>query len=197
MSRAVVKLTHGVCCLAPEESRIDGRRHNNDPCLPSLIFEVGKTGLDCSIKPLRIDSLHQLEPLHWRIFDRSPPDSSGVVNHGVYASIVLHGVVNQLGNAIKVSGVDWECKSVSTSFCDFSRYGIDGRLRRIWVWREGFGLGCVRGGFGGYDNCKLSVSWIRVRGGHHNTRIAILRQVNGYLPANASRGANDKSNLLS
>lgn len=68
-------LAHCGSGFASEETGVAWRRDNDDAAIG---LEVWQDGLYGTIETFGIDLLHQLEPSHRRILDRSPPDSSTV-----------------------------------------------------------------------------------------------------------------------
>lgn len=78
------------------------------------------------IETLRVDLLHQLEPLDRRRLNSTPPNSTGVVDEHIEAAETFHRFVDQRFDGVGVAYVDFEGQGRASSVCDLSCNGIDG-----------------------------------------------------------------------
>lgn len=110
--------------------------------------------LDSGIQALRVDLLHQLEPLDGRVLDRGPPDGARVVDEDIELAVDADRLVNKPVDLVDIARVDRDGGSLASGLADLALDRVDGRLRRVGVGREGDGFAGVRRGLCGDDDCR-------------------------------------------
>lgn len=79
-----------------------------------------------AVESLGVDLLHELKPLHGRVFYRCPPYSSGVVNQYIQTLVVLYSFVDKRLYAGVISGIDCDGSCNVAEGGDFVGYGVYG-----------------------------------------------------------------------
>ena len=79
-----------------------------------------KAGLDSSVQSFRIDSLHKLKALHWRLLHARPPYRTAIVDQGVKSFELLNGLLNHVLDILVVSDIDLQSNCFTASFRYFA-----------------------------------------------------------------------------
>jgi hypothetical protein len=88
-------------------------------------MEMWQHRLHDPIQTLRVDLLHELEPLHRRLRHARPPDCPAVVDEHVDAAVVLHRAVDCGYDVILGAHVELQGKGIAASSGDFAGDGGD------------------------------------------------------------------------
>lgn len=140
------RLTHSISRLSPEKPRINRRRNHHNPPLPPILLKYRQRRHDSRIQPLRIDPLHQLEPLERRIGNRRPPYRTRIVDQNIQPTTAnTYGLVHQVIDLGGVAHIDLDGVGGAAGEGDFAGDGVDGGGGGVRVWWEGC-CGIWRGG---------------------------------------------------